>query len=126
KLLEKLCPADFIYFHQHLQPAINDAKRSGCGKQLISIEKKMQDRLPYLHANSQPHHSMMLGIPQHPHTPFGSRYGSAANTPPPLTADTQSLQSSGLPSVNGDTVEGAQAHSISMMKNGSEGMHGMR
>ncbi|OQN99922.1 hypothetical protein B0A48_14127 [Cryoendolithus antarcticus] len=126
KLLEKLCPADFIYFHQHLQPAINHAKRSGCGKQLISIEKKMQDRLPYLHANSRPHHTMMLGIPQHSHTPFGSRYGSAANTPPPLTADTQSLQSSGLPSVNGDTVEGAQAHIIGMMRNGSEGMHGMR
>jgi len=41
--------------------------------------------------------------------PYGSHYASVANTPPPLTADTQSLQSSTIPSVNGDAVEGAQS-----------------
>lgn len=43
--------------------------------------------------------------------PYGSHYASVANTPPPLTADTQSLQSSTIPSVNGDAVEGAQSFS---------------
>ena len=46
-----------------------------------------------------------LAIP----TPFSSHYASVANTPPPLTSDTQSLQSSAIPSVNGDAVEGAQS-----------------
>jgi hypothetical protein len=36
--------------------------------------------------------------------PYGSHYASVSNTPPPLTADTQSLQSSDIPSVNGDAV----------------------
>lgn len=132
KLLEKLCPGDFMYFHQHLQPAISHAKRTGCGKQLISvrshahwrykasqltdmqIEKKMQERFMYL--PQRPSHSMMLAVP---HAPYASNYGSVANTPPPLTADTQSLQSSGLPSINGDTVEGAQ----SMSRNCSDMAH---
>lgn len=39
--------------------------------------------------------------------PYASHYASVANTPPPLTADTQSLQSSAIPSINGDAVEGA-------------------
>jgi len=43
--------------------------------------------------------------------PYASHYTSVANTPPPLTADTQSLQSSAIPSINGDTVEGAQSAS---------------
>ena len=41
--------------------------------------------------------------------PYGSHYASVANTPPPLTADTQSLQSSTIPSINGNAVEGAQS-----------------
>jgi hypothetical protein len=67
----------------------------------------MQERFQYLPRQQleQLHHPMMLNI----HRPtFATDYGSVANTPPPLTADTQSLQSSGLPSINGDTVEGAQ------------------
>jgi hypothetical protein len=37
KLLDKLCPADYLTFYQHLQPAISQAKRGGCGKQLLSV-----------------------------------------------------------------------------------------
>ena len=81
----------------------------------LQIEKKMQERFLYL-PQRQPQHSILLSVP---HTPFASNYGSVANTPPPLTADTQSLQSSRIPSINGDTVEGAQ----SMSRNGSDMAH---
>jgi hypothetical protein len=53
----------------------------------------------------------------------GSHYASVANTPPPLTADTQSLQSSAIPSVNGDAVEGA--HSASRKGSDPPGSSGM-
>jgi hypothetical protein len=50
--------------------------------------------------------SSTLAIPA-----YASHYASVANTPPPLTADTQSLQSIAIPSINGDAVEGAQSAS---------------
>ena len=48
--------------------------------------------------------------------PYGSLLGqtpstshtSAATTPPPLTSDTRSVQTSSVASVNGDAIEGAQ------------------
>lgn len=78
------------------------------------------NRLPFppvanQHLHTHHHPPFALGMPP---TPFASNYGSVANTPPPLTADTQSLQSSTIPSINGDTVEGA--HSMAMSRNGSE------
>jgi len=92
-----------------LQPAISQAKRTGCGKQVISIEKKMH-RFPHFrgsqHSGSWSPHAHQFPLPT---PPFASNFHSAANTPPPLTADTQSLQSSLVPSINGDTVEGAAA-----------------
>jgi len=91
-----------------LQPAVNQAKRTGCGKQLLSVEKKMH-RLPPRwngpgNGNTYGHNAYQLPLPT---PPFASRFASAANTPPPLTADSQSLQSSAIPSINGDAVEGA-------------------
>lgn len=94
------------------------AKRTGCGKQTVSIEKKMHRYDVYRHggvSNAAPYqsrygHGFQLPV-QMPMTmaPFASHYNSAATTPPPLTADTQSVQSSCLPSLNGDAVEGATA-----------------
>jgi hypothetical protein len=55
--------------------------------------------------------------------PYASHYASVANTPPPLTADTQSLQSSAIPSINGDAVEGA--HSASRKGSDPPGGSGM-
>ena len=88
------------------------AKRTGCGKQVLSIEKKMH-RFPAYRgapANSGAYNPNGYRLPLHPPM-FGSNIGSAATTPPPLTADTQSLQSSAIPSINGDAVEGASVGS---------------
>ncbi|KAK3638517.1 mRNA binding protein puf3 [Elasticomyces elasticus] len=118
KLLDTLCAEDWRMFHDLLLPAMAQAKRTGCGKQTQSIEKKMDrwsgrpawrsgivtngNNNDYHHQ----HHHNQYQLPL-PTPPFASNFTSAANTPPPLTADTQSLMSSGLPSINGDAVEGA-------------------
>ncbi|CAK3855225.1 Pumilio 2 [Lecanosticta acicola] len=111
KLLDTLSSQDFAFFLEILQPAVALAKRAGCGKQVLSIEKKMHRFDTYRNGSisggptfNRPGFQLPLPPPS-----FASNYNSAANTPPPLTADTQSLQSSGIPSVNGDTVEGAAA-----------------
>ncbi|QIX01527.1 hypothetical protein AMS68_007044 [Peltaster fructicola] len=99
KLLDSLLVQDFMYLCQHLQPAMAHTKRTGCGKQVVSIEKKMA------RCEGLVHHSATYGLPVQP-VAFQSNYGSVSNTPA-LTADSRSMQSSGLPSVNGDAVEGA-------------------
>ena len=109
KLLDRLASPDYVFFLEHLHPAMSHAKRTGCGKQVMSIEKKMH-RSPYAQHQGP---TFQLGLPP---TPFASNYGSVANTPPPLTADTQSLQSSNIPNINGETVEGA----ASLCRKGSE------
>ena len=85
------------------------AKRTGCGKQVLSIEKKMH-RFPAFRngpANVGAYNTCVY-LPPLPPPTFNSNIHSAATTPPPpLTADTQSLQSSAIPSINGDAVEGA-------------------
>jgi hypothetical protein len=68
------------------------------------IESRMRR---FVHATYQQHQQPAFTLA----IPYGSHYASVANTPPPLTADTQSLQSSTIPSVNGDAVEGAQSFS---------------
>lgn len=130
KLLDTLMPNDYNHFLGSLHPAMAQAKRSGCGKQTLSIEKKMHRFDSYRNGGSISHHhglqfhvrpghdfqqpiQMPMQIPM-AMQPFETGYHSAAITPPPLTADThssisQSLQSSCLPSVNGDAVEGAAA-----------------
>lgn len=101
KLLDTLCLSDYAYFMTILQPEMAKAKRTGCGKQVLSIEKKMH-RDHYGNGVQAGHNYLPMPTP-----PFASGFGSAATTPPPLTADTQSLRSSTIPSVNGDAVEGA-------------------
>lgn len=68
----------------------------------FKIESRMRRLVHTCHQQYQ-QQAFTLGIP------YGSHYASVADTPPPLTADTQSLQSSTIPSVNGDAVEGAQS-----------------
>jgi len=108
KLLDTLCAEDFANFVELLQPAVSQAKRTGCGKQMLSIEKKIH-RLPtrwnsglatngFGHVNNPP----QLSPP-----PFAIQYGPAATTPSPVpTADTQSLQSSAIRSTNSEAAEG--------------------
>ncbi|KAK3709564.1 mRNA binding protein puf3 [Vermiconidia calcicola] len=108
KLLDTLCPEDYMHFLDVLQPAVTQAKRTGCGKQVLSIEKKMH-RFPMLRngpTNGGAYNPNAYQLPL-PTPPFASHFGSAATTPPPLTADSQSLQSSAIQSINGDAVEGA-------------------
>ena len=125
KLLDLLLPVDYNHFLISLHPAMAQAKRGGCGKQTLSIERKMTRFDTYRTGGSIGHNhglqyhgragqdfQLPIQMPmQMPMTmqPYGTSYHSAATTPPPLTADTQSLQSSCLPSINGDTVEGAAA-----------------
>jgi hypothetical protein len=123
-----------MFFIQSLGPAISQAKRNGCGKQIAAIEKKMhtdpsrrnnhhhhhhqpapqqpQPQPPAMKALPQPNHHFgrhyqlppltNLQVPDH----YSTHFNSAATTPP-LTTGTESLQSSRIPSVNGDTLEGA-------------------
>lgn len=76
-------------------------------RRLLTFSKIESRMRRFVHTGHQQYQqqAFTLGIP------YGSHYASVANTPPPLTADTQSLQSSTIPSVNGDAVEGAQSFS---------------
>lgn len=119
KFLDVLEINDYFVFCDHLQAPLLQAKRSGAGKQVLAIEKKMH-RFDHIQRNGNINHGghfhmqsgsgyqmpMQIAMTV---APYASNYNSAATTPPPLTADTQSLQSSCLPSINGDAVEGAAA-----------------
>ena len=94
KLLDVVTPHDYSCLSDQLMPELNRAKRTGCGKQVVSIEKKMLQRRSGYFAS-------------HSASPFTSRNISASTTPTPLTTDGRSLQTSSQPSVNGDAVEGA-------------------
>ena len=109
-------------FYEVVQPAVAHAKRTGCGKQILSIDKRMHkfDSLRNGSVSSATGGALSNGrdvrppFAMHYSTPFASSFTSAANTPPPLIADTP--QSSIVPSVNGDAVEGA----INKSRQGSE------
>ena len=108
KLLDTLTPDDYLQLVDMLQPALSQAKRTGCGKQVLSIEKKMH-RVPGFrggptNVGAYNAHAFRPPVPQ-----FGNAIDSATTTPPPLTADTRSIQSSAMQSIDGDTVEGAAA-----------------
>ncbi|EME48060.1 hypothetical protein DOTSEDRAFT_69859 [Dothistroma septosporum NZE10] len=113
KLLDTLNAQDYFMFYDIVQPAIAHAKRTGCGKQILSIDKRMHkfDSLRNGSVSSATGGAIAhprdarLPFSMHYSTPFASTYTSAANTPPPMIADTP--QSSIVPSVNGDAVEGA-------------------
>lgn len=109
KLLDTLAPEDYLQFVDMLQPALSQAKRTGCGKQVLSIEKKM-NRIPNFRGGPP----NIGAFNPHAFRPVVGHFANAidsANTtpPPPLTADTRSIQSSALQSIDGDTVEGATA-----------------
>lgn len=113
KLLDTLNVHDYFMFLDVVQPAVAHAKRTGCGKQILSIDKRLHrfDSLRNGSVGSATGGAIPNGrdmrppFAMHYSTPFASSYTSAANTPPPLIADTP--QSSIAPSVNGDAVEGA-------------------
>ncbi len=105
KLLETLCQEDYHHFMDVLQPAMTQAKRTGCGKQVLSIEKKMH-KFPAFRSSLGSIGPFNNALYQLPPPSFNGHYSPAGTTPPPLTTDT-SLQSSAIQSINGDAVEGA-------------------
>ena len=42
KLLDTISPQDYFAFLEYLEPAVSQAKRTGCGKQIQSVERKME------------------------------------------------------------------------------------
>ena len=105
KLLDTLCQDDYCRFIEVLQPALSQAKRTGCGKQVLSIEKRMH-RFP--HFRGGPPNGGTMNVEMYRLPVPASFPASTATTPPPLIRDEPpSIQSSNLPSIDGDAVEGA-------------------
>ncbi|KAK5167251.1 hypothetical protein LTR04_000102 [Oleoguttula sp. CCFEE 6159] len=96
KLLDTLGVSDYALFMQMLQPDMVKAKRTASGKQVQAIEKKMHRfdfQSTYCHVSL-------------PSPPASSENISTATTPPPLTSDVQSPESSSHASTNGDSIDG--------------------
>ncbi|PNS13870.1 Pumilio 2 [Sphaceloma murrayae] len=107
-VIQKMCEAlnqrDYARFVEVLQPEINKARRMGCGKQVSSIEKKMNRPSGFGHSRRTP--------------TYASRAGSAERTP--CLTNSNSAQTSSLSSsVNGDAIEGAS----NSRKNSVYGIH---
>ena len=103
--------SDYYYFMPTLNSEMSKAKRTGCGKQVMAIDKKMHR----FGGQFNPLPQTVAAVPYTSHN-------SAATTPPPLTSDTRSVQTSSVASINGDAIEGA--HVAPMGPNGRKGsMH---
>ncbi|GAB7365706.1 hypothetical protein MBLNU230_g7044t1 [Neophaeotheca triangularis] len=105
KLLDTLSGPDYAAFLQDLQQAMNMAKRTGCGKQVVAIEKKMhefrykllspasqsqypqsqqQQQQQQHQVQSQHQHRQQLQLQwQHGHHPGGNRHGHGQGELPP-------------------------------------------
>jgi mRNA-binding protein PUF3 len=95
KLLAQLKDAEFDQFVELVKPQLGLLKRFSYGKQIAAIEKMVYH--PATTPLLMPHNISAL-------TPINT---SAAPTPPLLTGDGQSPQSSSLPSTNASSVNGA-------------------
>ncbi|KAI4134515.1 MAG: hypothetical protein LQ347_001455 [Umbilicaria vellea] len=89
KLLAQLAGSEYDEFVENIKPQLALLKRFSYGKQIAAIEK-------VIYNNPTP--------VQHNHNV--SPPTSVAPTPPPLTSDAHSPQSSSLPSTNNSTVDG--------------------
>ena len=89
KLLAQLRGSEYDEFVENIKPQLALLKRFSYGKQIAAIEK-------VIYNNPTPM----------PHIQNSSPPTSVAPTPPPLTSDAQSPQSSSLPSTNNSTVDG--------------------
>lgn len=94
KLLLQLRGTEYDAFVEQIKPQLQLVKRFSYGKQVGAIEK-----LVYTIPPSTPHHQHIPTQPAHMDT-------SAAPTPPLITEDAQSPQSSSVPSTNTSTVDG--------------------
>jgi len=94
KILLQLRGSEYDNFVDQVRPQLQLVKRFSYGKQVGAIEK-----LVYGHPGSNLHISNGPHQPSHLDT-------SAAPTPPLITEDAQSPQSSSVPSTNTSTVDG--------------------
>ena len=90
KLLAQLTGSEYDEFVENIKPQLALLKRFSYGKQIAAIEKVI-----YNNPTPVPHNHNNVSPPT-----------SVAPTPPPLTSDAQSPQSSSLPSTNNSTVDG--------------------
>lgn len=105
--------ADYYSFVPILQQELNKAKRTGCGKQVLAVSNAT-----LLTPGLEDRADLFCQIEKSMHR-FGPAYGShqasgptpynisAATTPPPLTSDARSVQTSSAASINSDAMEGA-------------------
>jgi mRNA-binding protein PUF3 len=94
KLLTQLKGAEYDELVELIKPQLAFLKRFSYGKQIAAIEKVVYTN-PLTHPQLQPNASLPAPIDT-----------SAAPTPPLLTGDAQSPQSSSLPSTNASSVGG--------------------
>ncbi|MCJ1353527.1 MAG: mRNA binding protein puf3 [Icmadophila ericetorum] len=94
KLLAQLKGSEYDNFVEQIKAQLQQAKRFSYGKQVGAIEKLVNTAstpsLPHVHHNQSP----------------SQLDTSAVHTPPLLTEDTHSPQTSSLPSTNTSTVDG--------------------
>ena len=94
KLLTQLRDAEYDEFVELIKPQLALLRRFSYGKQIAAIEK-------VVYTNPLPHQ------PLHPNPMLPAPIDtSAAPTPPLLTGDAQSPQSSSLPSTNASSIGG--------------------
>lgn len=112
KLLDVVSREDFAILIVHLQPELNIAKRTGCGKQVISVGRPNSSRpFDMLTAISQIEKKMHRFSPANNQftqyaQPFVHRNGNGVS-PPSLTVNAKPFHSSKLPNMNGDASAGA-------------------
>lgn len=97
KLLALLKGSEFDSFVEHIKPQLAAQKKFGGGKNIAAIEKVVYGNphgIPSLHTNNLvPHHTSQAPLDT-----------SAAPTPPLVSGDGPSPQSSSVPSTNASSI----------------------
>nr|POF14879.1 mrna-binding protein puf3 [Quercus suber] len=105
-----------IRFVEALNPVMAQAKQTQTGKQLLSIQKKMQRFRPAntdvgLHVAARPGPGLYpMQLPTPPYAGHGP-YGSATNTPPPLASDQKTVNTPAVLSSGVDVIQSTPAMS---------------
>lgn len=112
KLLDVVSRHDYALLIENLQPEMNKAKRSGCGKQVVSVSCTCYSgTITLLTAISQIEKRMHRFAPSSNHgmqyaLPYSGRNGNGGSSSS-FAADAKPFQSAASPSINGDAVAGA-------------------
>jgi len=112
KLLDHLGQHEYNILLDNLQPEMSSARRAGCTKQVGSVcTRQGEQRDPasntLLQIEKKMHRFGPHGYSLHYQHRVQSCAHSSGPSPPPLTFDSRSVQTSYPPSCNGDAIEGA-------------------